>query len=153
MTADETNGLLTRSKQLLEDLNLDEHPLTKFTTGDKNHVGDDYFLGSGDKVRYFLEEDAVDANGNLTREKHKSVNKIGHGELVQESLIINAWVTDRFSALHELDPSFRKVTLENDRLQALVRDLKFHQDPVGMYFDGEHVRYWTNLHALQPFSL
>jgi hypothetical protein len=35
-------------------------------------------------------------------------------------------------ALHELDPAFRKVTLENDRLQALVRDLKFHQDPVGM---------------------
>ncbi|KIM78883.1 hypothetical protein PILCRDRAFT_74885 [Piloderma croceum F 1598] len=113
LTPDETNGLLTRSKQLLEDLNLDEHPLTKFTTGDKNHVGDDYFLGSGDKVRYFLEEDAVDANGNLTREKHKSVNKIGH-------------------ALHELDPSFRKVTLENDRLQALVRDLKFHQDPVAL---------------------
>lgn len=38
-------------------------------------------------------------------------------------------------ALHELDPAFRKVTLENDRLQALVRDLKFHQDPVGMGFN------------------
>lgn len=31
--------------------------------------------------RYFLEEDAVDANGKLTREKQKSVNKIGHGAL------------------------------------------------------------------------
>jgi hypothetical protein len=88
LTPDETNRLLARSKQLLEDLNLDEHPLIKFTTGDKNHVGDDYFLGSGDKVRYFLEEDAVDENGNLTREKHKSVNKIGHGELIREPLII-----------------------------------------------------------------
>ena len=35
-------------------------------------------------------------------------------------------------ALHELDPLFRKVTLENERLRALVRDLKFHKDPVGM---------------------
>jgi hypothetical protein len=36
--------------------------------------------------------------------------------------------------LHELDPLFRKVTLENDRLKSLVRDLKFHHDPVGTYF-------------------
>ena len=35
------------------------------------------------------------------------------------------------SALHELDPIFRKVTLENERLKSLVRDLKFHRDPVG----------------------
>lgn len=35
-------------------------------------------------------------------------------------------------ALHELDPVFRKVTLENDRLRVLVRDLRFHKDPVGM---------------------
>jgi hypothetical protein len=53
---------------------------TKFTTGDDNHVGDDYFLTSGDKIRYFLEEDAVDANGKLMRDKSKAVNKIGHGE-------------------------------------------------------------------------
>lgn len=55
--------------------------------------------------------------------------------------------------LHELDPAFRKasttddsiplrsgfinnykcaqVTLENDRMRALVRDLQFHRDPVG----------------------
>lgn len=52
---------------------------TKFTTSDKNHVGDDYFLNSGDKIRYFLEEEAVDGNGQLTRDKTKAVNKIGHG--------------------------------------------------------------------------
>jgi len=34
-------------------------------------------------------------------------------------------------ALHELDPVFRNATLENDRLKALVRDLRFHHDPVG----------------------
>ena len=33
--------------------------------------------------------------------------------------------------LHELDSLFRKVTLQNDHLKALVRDLEFHVDPVG----------------------
>lgn len=47
----------------------------------------------------------------------------------------------RHIALHELDPAFRKVTLENERLRALVRDLKFHKDPVGMLaFDTESLR-------------
>jgi len=113
LSADETDTLLARSKQLLDEFNIDDHPLTKFTTGDDNHVGDDYFLTSGDKIRYFLEEGAIDSEGKLTREKQKSVNKIGH-------------------ALHELDPAFRKVTLENERLRNLVRDLKFHRDPVAL---------------------
>ena len=72
--------LLRRSKELLDEFSIDDHPLTKFTTSDKDHVGDEYFLTSGDKIRYFLEEDAVDDHGKLTREKVKAVNKIGHGE-------------------------------------------------------------------------
>ncbi|KAG9220527.1 hypothetical protein CCMSSC00406_0003983 [Pleurotus cornucopiae] len=107
----ESDALLQRSKQLLEEFDLQNHPLTKFTTKDDDHVGDDYFLTSGDKIRYFLEADAVDASGALTRPKEKAVNKIGH-------------------ALHELDPAFHRVTLENPRLRALVRDLGFHKDPV-----------------------
>ena len=38
------------------------------------------------------------------------------------------------AALHELDPAFRKITLENQRLKDLVTDLKFHIDPVGAGF-------------------
>jgi hypothetical protein len=52
---------------------------TKFTTGDNDHIGDDYFLTSGDKIRYFLEKDAIDDSGHLTRDKQRAVNKIGHG--------------------------------------------------------------------------
>ena len=97
LATDETDALLARSRQLLDEFSLEDHPLvrllnhvilvttrihrgqTKFTTGDNNHVGDDYFLTSGDKIRYFLEEDAIDERENLTREKHHAVNKIGHG--------------------------------------------------------------------------
>ena len=36
-------------------------------------------MTSGDKIRYFLEEDAV-TDGKLNRDKQKAVNKIGHGQ-------------------------------------------------------------------------
>ncbi|EAU91131.2 phytanoyl-CoA dioxygenase [Coprinopsis cinerea okayama7 len=113
LSEEETSALRKRSKELLDEFDPSTHPLTKFTTGDDDHVGDDYFLTSGDKIRYFLETDAVDGDGKLNREKQKAVNKIGHG-------------------LHELDPLFRKVTLENERIRAVVRDLKFHRDPVAL---------------------
>jgi len=112
---EDVRTLLGRSKELLQEFSLEDHPLTKFTTGDddgEGHIGDAYFLESGDKIRYFLEEDAV-VDGKLNRPKDKAVNKIGH-------------------ALHELDPAFRKVTLENERMRTLVRDLQFHRDPIAL---------------------
>ncbi len=36
-----------------------------FTTQAQNRAADDYFLGSGDQVRCFLEEEAFDATGQL----------------------------------------------------------------------------------------
>ncbi|PVG03061.1 phytanoyl-CoA dioxygenase [Serendipita vermifera] len=116
LSEEEINTLIRRSKELLHEFNLEGHPLTKFTTGDeedetKKHVGDEYFLTSGDKIRYFLEEEAVGADGKLNRPKELAVNKIGH-------------------ALHELDPVFRDVTLNNPKLKALAKDLRFHSNPL-----------------------
>ena len=92
----ETVSLLReRVVNLLDEFTLEGHPMTKFSTGETEaHVGDDvrtlipsplakfavqYFLTSGDKVRYFLEEEAVDSSGNLIKPKARAVNKIGHG--------------------------------------------------------------------------
>ncbi|KZO93375.1 phytanoyl-CoA dioxygenase [Calocera viscosa TUFC12733] len=111
---DEVAALMERTQRLLDSFDLEGHPLTKFTTGEEEdeskHVGDEYFLSSGDKVRFFMEEDAVGKDGKLNRPKNRAVNKIGHG-------------------LHELDPVFREITLHNSKLKSVARDLKFHKDP------------------------
>ena len=49
-----------------------------FTTRSQEHAQDRYFLDSAEDVHCFLEEEAVDSEGNLLREKALSINKIGH---------------------------------------------------------------------------
>lgn len=75
-----------------------------FTTHEQSRVADDYFLESGDKVRFFFEEDAFLPDGTLKQSKEQSINKIGHG-------------------LHEVDPVFKAFS-HSTKIQKLVADLK-----------------------------
>lgn len=78
-----------------------------FSTREQTRKSDDYFLESGDRIRFFFEEDAFLPNGRLRRNKEHSINKIGH-------------------ALHDLDPVFNQFS-RAPQLERLVSDLGIAQ--------------------------
>lgn len=53
-----------------------------FTTEEQSRHSDDYFLSSGDKIHFFFEEEAFDADRKLTKPKNLCINKVGHGTSV-----------------------------------------------------------------------
>jgi phytanoyl-CoA hydroxylase len=64
---------------------------------------DRYFLESGHEIRFFFEEEALDASGALRRPLDRAINKIGH-------------------ALHELDPVFAAFSRAHE-VQGVVASL------------------------------
>lgn len=80
-----------------------------FSTHEQNRTTDDYFLESGDKIRFFFEEHAFNSDGTLKQSKEESINKIGH-------------------ALHDLDPVFDRFS-RSDRIRRLIEALGI-EDPL-----------------------
>lgn len=78
-----------------------------FSTNEQTRTSDDYFLESGDKIRFFFEERAFREDGSLRQSKEHSINKIGH-------------------ALHDLDAVFGSFS-RTPEIAALVADLKFER--------------------------
>ena len=80
-----------------------------FSTHEQSRTTDDYFLTSGDKIRFFFEEHAFNTDGTLKQTKERSINKIGH-------------------ALHDLDPVFDRFS-RSAKIRDLVANLGI-EDPL-----------------------
>jgi phytanoyl-CoA hydroxylase len=105
----ETCALMrARIEDLIAAFDPDENKVP-FSPAAQKHAAKQYFRESGDKVRFFVEEGAVNENGDLNRPKYRAVNKIGH-------------------ALHDLDPVFSAFS-RDARLAETAADLGL-ADPV-----------------------
>lgn len=82
--------LSARAEQLVSEFD-PKGVISIFSTQEQTRTSDDYFLESGDKIRFFFEERAFLPNGTLRQEKERAINKIGH-------------------ALHDLDPVFNQFS-------------------------------------------
>jgi phytanoyl-CoA hydroxylase len=80
-----------------------------FSTTKETQLDDSYFIESGDKIRFFLEDDAFDTEGKLRQSKEDSLNKMGH-------------------AMHDLDPVFDAFS-RTPALAGVAHSIGF-EDPV-----------------------
>jgi len=73
-----------------------------FSTIKQTQLDDTYFIESGDKIRFFLEDDAFDEAGELKQSKENCLNKMGH-------------------AMHDLDPVFDAFSRTPELAEAVRR--------------------------------
>ena len=102
VTPDGCDQLRGRAQKLVQDF--DPQEISIFSTHDQNRTTDEYFLTSGDKIRFFFEEHAFNSDGTLKTKKESSINKIGH-------------------ALHDLDPVFNEFSRQT-KIKDLITDLQ-----------------------------
>ena len=96
------DALRARAEELVHEFD-PRGAISIFSTAAQNHLRDDYFLESGDKIRFFFEEDAFLPDGRLKQSKERSINKIGH-------------------ALHEIDAVFSEFS-RTAAIRQLIADL------------------------------
>lgn len=76
---EECNELRNEMKKIVNDMKMDEHPVSIFTTEDQEkHLSDKYFIDSVDKISFFFEEGAFNKKGELLVDKFTALNKVGH---------------------------------------------------------------------------
>jgi phytanoyl-CoA hydroxylase len=106
VSADACEALRARADELVRDF--DPRGLVSvFSTKEQTRTSDEYFLESGDKIRFFFEENAFNPDGTLKQSKERSINKIGH-------------------ALHDLDPVFDSFS-RTQQIKQLILDLGLAQ--------------------------
>lgn len=151
--------MLQRSRELLLELDLSSHPRTQFKTGDNDHIGDQYFFDSADKVSYFFDVDAFGPDGELRYSKEKAVNKIGHGLHMKDALFHRMTFDPKIKAvarsLQMADPRVLQSMLifKNPSVSAEARDnaVPLHTDGTFLYTKPQTaIGFWVALEDCTP---
>ena len=100
----ECDALRRRAEDLVRDFE-PAQVVSIFTTHEQSRVADEYFMTSGDKIRFFFEENAFLPDGTLKQSKERSINKIGH-------------------ALHDLDPVFNRLS-RSEKVKEIANAIGF----------------------------
>eukprot|EP00095_Tigriopus_kingsejongensis_P005332 maker-scaffold779_size98098-snap-gene-0.23 protein:Tk05332 transcript:maker-scaffold779_size98098-snap-gene-0.23-mRNA-1 annotation:"phytanoyl- dioxygenase domain-containing protein 1" len=115
LSPQEVGTLRESCMRLVHDMDPKEHKGV-FSTVSHNQAKDDYFMASGDKIRFFFENNAFDGESSeLKLPKGDCLNKIGH-------------------ALHWLEPNFKGVTF-SPKMKNIASSLGLKKPVVvqGMY--------------------
>ncbi|KAI9547112.1 Phytanoyl-CoA dioxygenase domain-containing protein 1 [Dissostichus eleginoides] len=107
LTPQECDELRQRMGDMVEEMDVPQHCRTTFSTNHdeqlKTQGNADYFITSGDKIRFFFEKGVFDDKGDFIVPKQRSLNKVGH-------------------ALHAYEPLYKKVT-HSPKVQGLAKKL------------------------------
>ena len=103
----ECDALLARTKHLIDDFDPQAHRVI-FSADGQSHAATDYFMKSASNISFFFEKGAMDDDGNMQKDKHLAVNKVGH-------------------ALHDKDKIFHDFSRQ-PKIEALAKATGF-EDP------------------------
>ncbi|XP_065099823.1 phytanoyl-CoA dioxygenase domain-containing protein 1 [Paramisgurnus dabryanus] len=105
LSPEECDALRERMSAIIERMDVPAHCRTQFSTDHdeqlKTQGNADYFITSGDKIRFFFEKGVFDDEGEFIIPKECSINKIGH-------------------ALHAHEPMFKTIT-HSSKVQNLAQ--------------------------------
>ncbi len=93
LSPESCENIIAHMGGLVDAFEPDDHK-TVFSTLSREQEQENYFLSSGGEIRFFFEDKAFDADGNLVQPMSQSLNKVGH-------------------AMHDRDPVFNQFSRQN----------------------------------------
>uniref|UniRef100_A0A672IAR3 Phytanoyl-CoA dioxygenase domain-containing protein 1 n=1 Tax=Salarias fasciatus TaxID=181472 RepID=A0A672IAR3_SALFA len=107
LSPQECDQLRQRMAEIVDEMDVPDHCRITFSTDHDEQLKEqgnaDYFITSGDKIRFFFEKGVFDDKGEFIVPKQRSINKIGH-------------------ALHAYEPLYKKVT-HSPKVQGIAKKL------------------------------